>query len=266
MKVLADRQPSRARVANGGRLATACGRDFWLQYGLNYSKPHYRMEKSARIINRLARNRGRCTLLDIGCGPATLQHLLASNISYFGMDIAIQEPAPNLIETDFLKTPIRFKDMKFDIISVQGVFEYLGGHQAQKLTEIAGLFKQDGVALLTYVNFGHRKPDICEQYSNVQSINDFSKNVNQYLDIKQLFPTAYNWNHWEPGRALLRAANMPLQVNIPLLGRPLAVEYFFICSPRSLARPDGVAKADRPGVLRPRLGPGHPAPVPSRRD
>ena len=228
-------------VANGDRTATSYGRDFWVQYGLNYSKTHYRMEKSARIINRLARNRGRCTLLDIGCGPATLQHLLTPNITYYGLDIAIQEPAPNLIETDLLKKPIRFEDMKFDIISVQGVFEYLGSHQAQKLAEIAGLFNKDGVALLTYVNFAHRKPDICEQYSNVQSINDFSSNVNRHLDIKRSFPTSYNWNHWEPGRALLRAANMPLQVNIPLLGRLLAVEYFFLCSPRSLARPDGAA-------------------------
>jgi SAM-dependent methyltransferase len=229
----------RVRAANGHRPATAYGRDFWIEFGRTYSKPHYRLEKSARIINRLARNRGRCTLLDIGCGPATLQHLLASNITYYGIDMAIQEPAPNLIESDFLKTPIRFEDMKFDIISVQGVFEYLGGHQAQKLAEIAGLFNQDGVALLTYVNFGHRKPDICEPYSNVQSINDFSNNVNQHLSVKKLFPTSYNWNHWEPGRALLRAANMPLQVNIPLLSRPLAVEYFFICSSRGLARPDG---------------------------
>jgi SAM-dependent methyltransferase len=229
----------RVRAANGHRPATAYGRDFWIEFGRTYSKPHYRLEKSARIINRLARNRGRCTLLDIGCGPATLQHLLASNITYYGIDMAIQEPAPNLVESDFLKTPIRFEDMKFDIISVQGVFEYLGGHQAQKLAEIAGLFNQDGVALLTYVNFGHRKPDICEPYSNVQSINDFSNNVNQHLSVKKLFPTSYNWNHWEPGRALLRAANMPLQVNIPLLSRPLAVEYFFICSSRGLARPDG---------------------------
>ena len=229
-------------TANGDRPATAYDRDFWIEYGIRYSKPHYRMVKSARIINRLARDRGRCTLLDIGCGPAALRHLLAPNIAYYGIDMAIHEPAPNLIEADFLQTPIRFEDMKFDIISVQGVFEYLGGHQAQKLAEIAGLLNQDGVALLTYVNFDHRKPDICTPYSNVQSINDFSSNVNQQFHIKKLFPSSYNWNHWEPGRALLRAANMPLQVNIPLLGRPLAVEYFFICSPRSLAGPDGQAR------------------------
>ena len=42
---------------------------------LKYNRPHYRLEKSARIINRLARGRS-CTLLDVGCGPAALMPLL----------------------------------------------------------------------------------------------------------------------------------------------------------------------------------------------
>ena len=62
--------------ARGGRFVsedsagnTLYKKDFWSKENLEYSRPHYRLEKSARIINRIARGR-RCTLLDVGCGPA----------------------------------------------------------------------------------------------------------------------------------------------------------------------------------------------------
>jgi SAM-dependent methyltransferase len=209
------------------------GRDFWLGEGRqNYSQPHYRLLKSARIINRLARGR-ECTLLDVGCGPATLQSLLRKNIQYYGIDMAIQVPAPNLIETDFLHAPVRFGDMHFDIVSVQGVFEYVGDCQSHKLEEIARLLRNDGTALVTYVNFDHRQPDICSSYSNVQPLREFRADLNRCFDIRRSVPTSYNWNHWEPGRRLLKAANMRVQRNLPLIGPSLAVEYFFICTPRN---------------------------------
>jgi hypothetical protein len=75
-------------------------KDFWSKENLKYSRPHYRLEKSARIINRIARGR-RCTLLDVGCGDAALRSLLRRNIENYGIDIAIHDPAPNLIEADF---------------------------------------------------------------------------------------------------------------------------------------------------------------------
>ena len=50
-------------------------KDFWEKENLKFSQPHYRLEKASRIINNLARDR-KCTLLDIGCGPAALMHLL----------------------------------------------------------------------------------------------------------------------------------------------------------------------------------------------
>ena len=74
--------------------------------------PHFRMEKAARILNSISRNK-QCDLLDIGCGPATLRQLLRSNINYHGIDIAIHNPAPNLIQADFLETPIKFYDKNF---------------------------------------------------------------------------------------------------------------------------------------------------------
>src|SRR5579862_3662754 len=113
-------------------------KEFWSEENLKYSRPHFRMEKAARLINKLAQGQDR-TLLDVGCGPATLQSLLQPNIRYHGIDIAIHDPAPNLIESDFLEEPIRFDGRRFDIVIAQGVFEYVGNFQAQKFSEIADL-------------------------------------------------------------------------------------------------------------------------------
>ena len=62
-------------------------RDFWRQENLTYTKPHFRLEKSARLVNSLAAGKA-CDLLDVGCGPAALMQLLQPNIRYHGIDIA----------------------------------------------------------------------------------------------------------------------------------------------------------------------------------
>ena len=225
--------------ARGGRFVsedssgnTLYKKDFWSKENLQYSRPHYRLEKSARIINRVARGR-RCTLLDVGCGPAPpLRSLLRPNIEYYGIDIAIHDPAPNLIEADFLEAPIRFADKRFDIVTAQGVFEYVGDFQAQIFSEIARLLNDGGVFIGSYVNFGHR--DLCMYwpYSNVQGFDEFRRSLAQHFQIQRFFPTSHNWSHSEPSRKLAKAANMHINANVPFISRALAVEYFFICSPR----------------------------------
>jgi SAM-dependent methyltransferase len=215
-------------------------KDFWSKENLNYSQPHYRLEKSARIINRLARGK-ECTLLDIGCGPATLMRLLAPNIEYYGIDIAIHEPAPNLIEADFLEAPIKFDDKRFDIVLAQGVFEYMGAFQSQKFAEISRLLNENGTFIVSYVNFDHRNPQICRPYSNIQPMENFRSSLAHYFNINRSLPTSHNWNHWEPGRKLLRAGNMHMNMNIPFISPILAVEYFFLCS-----APDSEGSGARP--------------------
>jgi SAM-dependent methyltransferase len=218
-------------VSGGSVGSTLHKKDFWSKENLKYSRPHYRLEKSARIANRLAQGK-RCTLLDVGCGPATLMSLLQPNIQYYGIDIAIHDPAPNLIEADFLETPIRFADKRFDIVLAQGVFEYVGDFQAQKFEEIAGLLDDGGVFIVSYVNFDHRDRYIYWPYSNVQAFDDFRRSLAQHFEIQRYFPTSHNWHHFEPSRKLLKAANMHINANVPFISRVLAVEYFFICSSR----------------------------------
>ena len=208
-------------------------KDFWREENLKYSRPHYRMEKAARLVNKLARGRQR-TLLDVGCGPATLRSLLEPNIKYHGVDIAIREPAPDLIEANFVEAPIQFNDQRFDIVLAQGFFEYVGNTQSKKFAEIAQLLNDDGIFVVSYVNFDHRQRDVYWPYSNVQPFNEFRRSLSEHFAIRRFFPTSYNWNHWEPNpnRKLFRAANMHINVYIPVIGPVLAVEYFLICSAR----------------------------------
>ena len=214
---------------SGGKLYK---KDFWSTENLKYSKPHFRLEKSARIINRFARGR-ELTLLDVGCGPAALMPLLRPSIQYYGIDIAIHDPAPNLIEADFLETPIRFDDMRFDIVVAQGVFEYMGSFQAQKFAEISRLLDESGIFFVSYVNFGHRDRSIYWPYSNVQTLDNFRQSLSQFFMIKKSFPASHNWHASEPNRKLIKGANMHININVPFVSRVLAVEYFFICCKKS---------------------------------
>jgi len=207
-------------------------KDFWCKENLKFVEPHFRLEKAARIVNNIARGR-ECDLLDVGCGPATLIRLLSENVHYYGMDIAIHDPAPNLIEADFLETPISFGDKLFDIVLAHGVFEYVGIFQDDKFAEICKLLADDGKFVVSYWNFGHRNKDVYHSFSNIQSLNGFRESLASHFHIDRSFPVGHNWHHREPGRKLIKAAQMHINVNVPLVSQVLAVEYFFVCSPRS---------------------------------
>ena len=114
--------------------------------------------------------------------------LLPPNVQYYGIDIAIQNPAPNLIEADFLETPIRFGDKRFDIITAQGVFEYVGDFQSQKFDEIAQLLNENGRFIVSYWNFGHRNTSIYWAFSNVQPLDDFRKEPDALFQGRQVLP------------------------------------------------------------------------------
>ncbi|HTX27456.1 MAG TPA: class I SAM-dependent methyltransferase [Streptosporangiaceae bacterium] len=220
-------------LASGESVGTTLHKkDFWSEENLKYSRPHFRLEKAARIVNGLAGD-NRSTLLDVGCGPAALMPLLRPNIQYYGIDIAIHDPAPNLLEADFLEAPIRFDDKRFDIVIAQGVFEYVGTFQEQKFAEISQLLNDDGTFIVSYVNFGHRNKSVYWPYSNVQALPDFRQNLAQYFEIKRSFPTSHNWQHSEPKRKVIKAANRYINFNVPIISPVLAVEYFFICAKRT---------------------------------
>lgn len=217
--------PARANVAESHK------RHFWIEENKKHIPAHYRLRKTGKIINALAAG-GDCDLLDVGCGPATLRTVLRPSIRYHGIDIALQTTAANLIETDILKEPIKFGEQRFNIVVAQGLFEYLGHMQSQKFQEIAELLTPNGKFVVTYTNFSHRDRRIFEAFSNVHPIAAFREDLVRHFTIERCFPTAYNWHGGQPTRKLLMAANMNLNVNIPVVAKKLAVEYFFICSRR----------------------------------
>lgn len=204
-------------------------RDFWAKENLNYVQPHFRLAKAARIANQLARGR-ECDLLDVGCGPATLAKLLDGNIHYYGIDIAIHNPAPNLLQSDFVENPIAFGGRRFDLIVAQGVFEYMGAVQAEKFREIADLLKGGGKFLISYVNFNHWDWHKYAPYNNVQSFGDFRDRLEEFFPIDRYFPTSLRWRHQEPDRKWMKTIQMKIGFNVPFFTRIFAVEYFFICS------------------------------------
>jgi SAM-dependent methyltransferase len=219
-------------MTNQARAPKYYKRDFWGQENLKFSQPHFRLEKAARLLTKLAAGR-ECDLLDLGCGPAALAPLVPANLHYYGIDIAIQEPAPNLLEADLLASPIRFGDRRFDLVLAQGVFEYLGNHQAEKFAEIAELLKgQASTFVVSYVNFGHRDREIYWPYSNIQPPGDFEASLARHFTIRRRFATSHNWHHHEPVKEPVRSLNMHLNLDVPVLSRKLAVEYFYLCSLR----------------------------------
>jgi cyclopropane fatty-acyl-phospholipid synthase-like methyltransferase len=207
-------------------------RDFWVGERPKWAEPHFRMRKVARQVRRITRGR-ECDLLDIGCGPAALARLMPRGVHYHGIDIAIPEPAPNLMEMDVVEEPISFGGKKFDLIVAQGLFEYMGKFQSQKFAEIADLLNDGGKFILTYQNFAHRKRDIYWTYSNVQLPDDFRKDLSRYFKIERFFPASHNWNHGQPGKKFMKVSQAHLNVNIPLISPVLAVDYIYICSRRA---------------------------------
>jgi SAM-dependent methyltransferase len=227
---VSDRIPeNKASARQSARGIKYYKKDFWSGENPKYSEPHFRMRKVARLVRRLAHNR-RCTLLDVGCGPAALADLMPSNVDYYGIDISIPEPARNLLEVDIVEAPIAFERMKFDFVVAQGLFEYLGEYQSEKFAEIAEVLKDNGKFVLTYMNFDHRHQEIYWPYSNVQSSTEFLNDLGRFFRIERRFAGAHNWNHSLPNKKFMRLSQAHLNIYVPVVSPKLAVDYFYVCS------------------------------------
>jgi len=206
-------------------------RDFWAAEAPKFVTPHFRMRKVAREVLRVTSGR-ECDLLDLGCGPAALQQLIPPNVHYHGIDMAVTEPAPNLREADILAGPISFGGKKFDVIVAQGLFEYLGSLQDQKLAEIAALLEPGGTFIVTYMNFAHRHRHIYPAFSNVQRPEPFRRNLERHFDVARWYAGSHNWNHGIPARRFMQVSQARLNIRVPVVSSLLAVDYFYVCRPR----------------------------------
>jgi len=207
------------------------GKEFWSKEHQKFVDPHFRLRKSARLINKMASSRP-CTLLDVGCARASLHSLLNSNIEYYGIDLAIGHPAPNLREVNLLEDAIDFDGRRFDFIVALGLFEYLEGVQEDKFREIAKILSPTGYFIATYENFDHRRPSIYWAYSNVQSPAAFHASLEREFVVERRWATSLNWTHSQPVRPLVKAINAPFFPPVPAMTPRLAVEFFYVCSRR----------------------------------
>ena len=156
---------------------------------------------------------------------------MPENVHYYGIDIAISEPADNLLERDILEAPIDFVGLRFDFVVAQGMFEYVGAHQDQKFAEIAGLLGPAGKFVLTYQNFDHWQREVYWPYSNVQPPADFRECLARFFRIERWFPLSHNWYHSQPRRGFMQSAQAHININVPIISPILAVDYLYVCSP-----------------------------------
>lgn len=217
-------------------------KDLWAVENRKYTEPHLRLLKVARVVNDLA-GQSPTELLDVGCGPGTLQKFLRPNIVYHGVDISIPNPGPRMAERDILAGPIAFEAKRFGLVVAQGLFEYLGDHQSEKLAEISRLLAPGGTLLASYVNFDHRRPTVYELYNNVRAPGAFEADLERYFTVRRRIPTSHNWQHQEPAKWPAKPLNLRLDASVPWLTRKLAVQYLFLCSPLDnlSSRPGGGA-------------------------
>lgn len=206
-------------------------RDYWIVENAQYAEANFRLQKCARIINEMAGNQ-ECALLDVGCGPAALQLLLNPKISYYGVDMAIHEPAAYLRELDLARETIAFDDKRFDFVVALGFFEYMGQQQNRKFEEIRATLKDDGKFIMSYVNFGHLQRLVWPNYNNVKPIAAMAHSLKREFRLERCFPVSHHWRQKQPGKYAVRAIQMHVNFSIPLISPWLAVEYFFVCSRR----------------------------------
>ena len=70
----------------------------------------------------------------------------------------------------------------------------------------------------------------------MQPFKQFRESLAEHFKIRRFYPTSYYWNHWEPSRKYIKAANMRINMNIPVIAPVLAVQYILICSGREPTR------------------------------
>ena len=138
--------------------------EYWSGETQKYQEPHLRLKRLAGEINRLPLKTG--TVLDLGCGPGTLGHLLdRSRFQYFGVDVFKQELATgaygqfDLDHDDWDQFSFQ---QKFDVVVLSGVLEYLAPERIEELLRFIrqNLVKPETVLVVTYTNFEHylRRP------------------------------------------------------------------------------------------------------------
>ena len=125
----------------------------------NYDRPHPRLRRIAKIVVDLVNpNENPTTVLDVGCGKATLRSLLPTCVEYFGIDFTVEKlesTDPQHFSSEDLDNPQRaFQDRVFDIVICSGIFEYIS-HPEQFLQFVTSKVSAGGHLIFSYTNRRH---------------------------------------------------------------------------------------------------------------
>lgn len=131
----------------------------WNDRARAFSSPHPRLRLIAGMVAILPGDP--LTLLDLGCGPATLETLLPSHIRYFGADVAGEvvphATAPERLEVADLNTGEEpFPGRRFDVVVASGIFEYIRD-PAAFMALLRRKVAPDGHLVLSYLNRQHHR-------------------------------------------------------------------------------------------------------------
>jgi len=90
--------------------------------------------------------------------------------------------------------------------------------------------KAGGRFIVSYVNFDHRNRNIYWPYNNIQPVRKFRRSLERHFHVQRVVPTSHRWFHDEPKARWMKAIQIHINVNVPLVSRLFAVENFFVCS------------------------------------
>lgn len=140
------------RTAHYGDAAT-----YWNRRAQDFGRIHPRLRQVRDLVE--AAPRPVTTLLDIGCGPATLRSVLPRAIDYFGVDIAeeviraLDDPS-HFEVVDLNETRICFDGKRFDAVVCSGIFEYIR-EPGPFLDFVRDTLAPSGYLILTFTNHQH---------------------------------------------------------------------------------------------------------------
>jgi SAM-dependent methyltransferase len=194
--------------------------------------PHARLRIIAREIAALPGPPA--TLLDIGCGAATLRKLLPESIEYFGVDIAddvipVGTDPEHFVVADLNVEDDCFPGRTFDVVVASGAFEYVRDPE-RFLHLVTRKLAPGGFFVISYLNRWRYRDAIKRLRGQPPTFPDPHMNfISVPKAVKLLRESGFELKRSElltrntrvlPGPALLR--HLPLSL--------LAWQFLFLCS------------------------------------
>jgi 2-polyprenyl-3-methyl-5-hydroxy-6-metoxy-1,4-benzoquinol methylase len=161
---------------------------FWNRRAKPFAVPHARLRVIARLIEE---SQGpRKTLLDVGCGPASLRQVLPAGTEYFGADVAdeiiagFSDPA-HFQALDWNRSGRIFDGRLFDVIVCSGFLEYTDD-LGQALDRLRSQLAPGGRIVASYMNHAHWSAWRFVLTGRTRSLPDPHKN---FLTLRELMGT-----------------------------------------------------------------------------